>query len=145
LEANIDASVVLNTWRSSIEKEDEYSHYRRQPTKSVDKSKHYLCECHHPQSFGKYCEYLLPIGTNFEETLNWEVMMREENEDKMQMYGDIICYTALICDSGLVCLDWHDICDGVQQCMFGYDEENCDKLEFNICDNNVLLKKTGFL
>ena len=53
------------------------------------------------------------------------------------MYSDIVCYTTLICDSSLLCLDWRDICDGIQHCMFGYDEENCDKLEFNECDDRL--------
>ena len=55
----------------------------------------------------------------------------------MQMYSDIVCYTTLICDSSLLCLDWRDLCDGIQHCMFGYDEENCDKLEFNECDDRL--------
>ena len=45
--------------------------------------------------------------------------------------GEIVCYSTLKCDFGLLCLDWRDICDGLQQCMSGLDEENCDKLEFN--------------
>ena len=54
----------------------------------------------------------------------------------MQIYGDIVCYRTLICDSGLLCLDWRDICDGLQQCMYGYDEDNCDLLEFNECEDD---------
>ncbi len=54
----------------------------------------------------------------------------------MQRYSDIVCYTTLICEYGLLCLDWRDICNGFQQCMFGYDEENCEKLEFNECEDD---------
>ena len=128
LEINVSANIVLHTWKSSIEKAEEYARYVR--------GSNYLCECHHPKSFGKYCEYLLPMGTTFEETVNWQVDMRKEDKSKMDLYGDIVCYTTLLCDSGLLCLDWREICDGIQQCMFGYDEENCDKLEFNECDVN---------
>ncbi|CAF1470016.1 unnamed protein product [Adineta ricciae] len=96
----------------------------------------YICECTNLQSFGRHCEYLLPMGTTFEATLRWELEARRKNENDMQIYGDILCYKTLTCDSGLLCLDWRDICDGVQQCMFGYDEENCDKLEFNECEND---------
>ena len=35
----------------------------------------------------------------------------------------------------MLCLDWRDICDGQQDCLDGYDEENCDKLEFNECED----------
>jgi len=136
LEKNINVSTVLNKRGSTIENAEEYSRYIRQSIKSIDENENYLCECNHPQSFGKYCEYLLPVGITFEETLDWEIQMRTIDLQQTQIYGDILCYTTLICDSGLLCLDWRDICDGVQQCMFGYDEENCDKLEFNECDNN---------
>ncbi|CAF5222655.1 unnamed protein product, partial [Rotaria magnacalcarata] len=45
-------------------------------------------------------------------------------------------YTTLECNFGLLCLDWRDICDGAQQCMSGLDENKCDKLEFNECEND---------
>ena len=59
-----------------------------------------------------------------------------KKSSKLMYVGDIVCYTTLTCDSGLLCLDWRDICDGTQHCMYGYDEENCDKLEFNECDDD---------
>ncbi|CAF0789078.1 unnamed protein product [Adineta steineri] len=36
----------------------------------------------------------------------------------------------------MLCLDWRDICNGQQNCMDGLDEENCDLLEFNECEND---------
>ncbi len=135
---NISVSTVLHEWNSSIEKAEEYSSYRnqRQSNEIISSDEKYLCECKHPQSFGKHCEYLLPMGTTFQETIIWEVEMRTNNKWEMQRYSDIVCYTTLICNYGLLCLDWRDICDGVQHCMFGYDEENCDKLEFNECEDD---------
>jgi hypothetical protein len=135
---NISVSIVLHKWKSSIEKAEDYSRYikQRQLNKAVSGDEKYLCECTHTQSFGKNCEYLLPMGTTFQNTLNWEIKMRGKNKWQMQLYGDIVCYMTLICDSGLLCLDWRDICDGVQQCMSGYDKENCDKLEFNECQDD---------
>ncbi len=53
-----------------------------------------------------------------------------------QRVGDIVCYRTLLCYSGLLCLDWRNICDGEQQCSNGLDEENCDKLEFNECEDD---------
>ncbi|CAF2970477.1 unnamed protein product [Rotaria sp. Silwood2] len=76
------------------------------------------------------------MGTTFDETQKWELQMKKQNPWKEQMYGSIVCYTTLKCDFGRLCLDWRDICDGIQQCMFGFDEENCDKLEFNECEND---------
>jgi hypothetical protein len=53
-----------------------------------------------------------------------------------QEWGAIWCYTTLNCSYGMLCLDWRDICDHYQNCMDGIDEENCDKLEFNECEDN---------
>jgi hypothetical protein len=70
-------NVVLHNWKSSIEKAEEYARYIiRSSNESMNESENYLCECNHPKSFGKYCEYLLPIGTTFEETLDWEAAIR---------------------------------------------------------------------
>jgi hypothetical protein len=35
----------------------------------VSSNEKYLCECTDLQSFGKHCEYLLPMGTTFPETI----------------------------------------------------------------------------
>ena len=95
----------------------------------------YLCECNDPQSFGKHCEYLLPFGRTFKMTLDWENEMKSLYEEQNQYDSDILCYVTLICNSGLLCLDWRDICDGIQQCQLGFDEENCDLIEFNECES----------
>ena len=86
-----------------------------------------------PQSFGRNCEYLLPVGKSLTDTANAKFGM---SSGKVMYEGDIVCYTTVQCDFGLLCLDWRDICDGVQQCMSGVDEENCDKLEFNECEKD---------
>jgi hypothetical protein len=93
-----------------------------------------ICQCLQPGSFGKNCEYQLPRGQTFEETLKWQFDIRDENQEKVQIYGDVVCHETLQCDSGVLCLDWRDICDGIQQCLSGKDEENCDLLEMNQCD-----------
>ena len=129
---NVSISTVLHKWKSSIEKAEEYSRYM----KNSSEADGYVCECQDPQSHGKNCEYLLPIETTFSQTAAAEIALKEENPAYVQVYGDIICYVTLECNSGLLCLDWREICDGVQQCMAGLDEENCDKLEFNECEND---------
>jgi hypothetical protein len=134
---NISVNTVLHHWRSTLEMAGRYARYKKQLIKSNDDNEQYLCQCNNnPQSFGKHCEYLLPIGTTFPETVDGEIEMKKNNVEKAEIHSDIMCYRSLECDSGLLCLDWRDICDGIQQCMFGYDEENCDKLEFNECEND---------
>jgi hypothetical protein len=131
--SNVSISTVLHQWRSSIEKVEQYSRYKTYPSELDE----YVCECRDSQAFGKNCEYLLPIGTTFAQTLIAENSLLKGNNSKyVQRHGDIICYMTLECNSGLLCLDWRDICDGVQQCMSGLDEEHCDKLEFNECEND---------
>ncbi|CAF4978252.1 unnamed protein product, partial [Rotaria sp. Silwood1] len=61
--------------------------------------------------------------------------MKEDFEEN-QRWSKIVCYETLSCNSGMLCLDWRNICDRQQQCMNGLDEENCDKLEFNECEED---------
>ena len=131
--SNISVTTILLQWRSTLEMAERYE---RSSVSSDNLSEQYLCQCTHNQSFGKFCEYLLPMGLTLEETIHGEMATRKKREELVHIHDDILCYKTLECDSGLLCLDWRDICDGVQQCMFGYDEDNCDKLELNECDEN---------
>ena len=129
---NISVSTILHQWRSSIERVEHYSLFRRDDLQWDG----YLCQCTNPSSFGKNCEYRLPTGDTFDQTLNWQLQMRMNNPWKVQEHGDVVCYERVGCNSGALCLDWREICDGVQQCMSGVDEEHCDLLEMNICEDD---------
>ena len=130
--ANVTVHTVLQYWRSTIEKADQYARYIRQPMDANEGDKR-LCQCANPQAFGKNCEYRLPLGNTFTDVVNAKFSVAS---GKLMYAGEIVCYSTLKCDFGLLCLDWRDICDGLQQCMFGLDEENCDKLEFNECEED---------
>ena len=95
-----------------------------------------MCQCYVSESFGKYCEYSLLHGETFAKSAEWQLKMRKDYLWSWHNYSDIVCYHGLSCDSGMLCLDWRDICDGVQQCMAGLDEDNCDLLEFNECEDD---------
>ena len=123
-------STILHQWRSGLERVEEYSRYQR----NITAKDGVLCQCLQPGSFGKNCEYRLTFARTFEQTLNWQVSTRISNPVQVQIYGDIVCYKTLNCNSGLLCLDWREICDGIQNCILGRDEENCDLLEMNQCD-----------
>ena len=123
-------SAILHQWKSGIERVEEYSRYLRNES-AIDG---FLCQCTETSSFGKNCEYHLPFGQTFEQTLNWRLQMRKTHPVQVQIHGDIICYETLNCNSGQLCLDWREICDGIQHCVEGRDEENCDLLELNECD-----------
>ena len=76
------------------------------------------------------------MGNTFDQTLEWQLEMRIDNPWQAQEHGDVICYERVGCDSGVLCLDWREICDAIQQCMFGVDEEHCDLLEMNQCNDD---------
>ncbi|CAF3723068.1 unnamed protein product [Adineta steineri] len=130
---NRTPSQIIHNFRSSIEKAEEYSFYV-----SGHRNSSFLCECK-GRSFGKNCEYQLYSMTGvtrstFAEARRWQNLVKRDNRFRMHVYQKNPCYTTLICDHGLLCLDWRDICDGRQQCMNGLDEEACDLLEFNECE-----------
>ena len=129
---NISINTLQHQWTITLETVEEYSLY----LKGFRLSDGHLCRCLHLGAFGKNCEYQLPDGETFEETLKWQLIVRKENPQEVQIHGDIVCYETLKCDSGVLCLDWREICDGIQQCLSGRDEENCDLLEMNICHDD---------
>jgi hypothetical protein len=129
---NITINTLQHHWTTTREIIEEYSLYLT----DLRLSDGHLCRCLHLGLFGNNCEYQLPVGQTFEETLKWQLTEREKNEQEVQIYGDVVCYETLECDSGVLCLDWREICDGIQHCLEGKDEENCNRLEMNICDDD---------
>ena len=138
LKLNITPSKVLE-WDSGVEMTDKYAafYYNNYSMLKSNENQDFLCHCAYPSTFGKYCEYTFTYETNsFEASQKLQANIRLNHAIYHQTYGDIVCYKTLSCYSGLLCLDWRDICDGEQQCENGWDEENCDKLEFNECDED---------
>ncbi|CAF1302584.1 unnamed protein product, partial [Adineta steineri] len=130
---NISPGDVLS-WSSSIEVADNYAHafYNRSTVFSADT---FLCKCTNNMSFGKHCEYSLFNAFTIEAAIQLQFILKF-NKIANHRWAAIVCYETLSCDFGLLCLDWRNICDGEQQCMDGVDEQNCDKLEFNECEEN---------
>jgi hypothetical protein len=124
---------IIHDFRSSIEKVEEYALYSSGYVNSSS-----LCYCS-KSIFGKNCEYKLVnerLIATFAESRRWQNEQKQKSRLQMQAYQKNLCYITLTCDYGLLCLDWRDICDGKQQCMNGTDEESCDLLEFNECEND---------
>jgi hypothetical protein len=127
-------------WSSSIEKLDDYAafYYYNKLNLTFIESDSFLCDCSKLQTgkttFGKFCEYQLLFNLD---TINDALQIQFNHKISHwflnQMYGDILCYTSITCDYGLLCLEWRNICDGFQNCNDGWDELNCDILEFNEC------------
>jgi hypothetical protein len=121
------------SWSSSVEKADDYARVFYNRSKNFEQEP-FLCQCF--EGFlGKNCEYQLLFDISFSKALQ-AVFRAHQDAMARQMYGSILCYETLQCDYGLLCLDWRNICDRQQNCMDGIDEENCDLLEFNECEND---------
>ncbi|CAF0770532.1 unnamed protein product [Adineta ricciae] len=62
-------STVLHEWKSTLEHVERYSRYLR-GSSQLDG---HLCQCLQSQSFGKNCEYHLPVGTTLQDALEWQL------------------------------------------------------------------------
>ncbi|CAF3331924.1 unnamed protein product [Rotaria socialis] len=137
----VSTSDVLQ-WSASMEQADRYSEYLS--NSSLDTANQYICNCTNLASFGKFCEYeFYGNTTSFNDAMeNQFKPFKDKNtyfDNRFlgsQLHNNRPCYTTWICDSGLMCLDWRHICDGKQQCMDGLDEDYCETLEFNECEDD---------
>lgn len=137
---NITPSDILS-WSSSIESADNYSGHYYNYTKCEGC---FLCNCTKLGTFGKFCQYQLTHEAHsFEQAIDAQFRQKASDPWGIQRFGNITCYTTLTCNSDSLCLDWREICDGQQQCMFGLDEENCDLLEFNECEDDQFRCNSG--
>lgn len=133
VDQRITPSEVL-LWSSSIEMADNYASIFYNHTTCENC---FLCNCTKLNTFGKFCEYQLIHGAkSFETVINAQFEQKHADRWSIQEFEKIVCYETIKCQHGLLCLDWRNICDGEQQCMDGQDEENCDKLEFNECEDD---------
>jgi hypothetical protein len=137
LKEEIDPSIILK-WSSSVEMVDLYASVFYNRSLIDDNDERFVCNCTIAGTFGEYCEYKLTHGKiDFSEAVKAQFEEKKTDESwNTQHYGKILCYETLSCNSGPLCLDWREICDRVQRCSNGIDEENCDKLEFNECEDN---------
>ena len=145
MEDNIQPFEVLE-WSSSVQMADEYAAFYDKNYSEIEshENEKFLCSCVDRSTFGKYCEYQLTHEANsFDASQRLQTVIRDEYRSGHQYYGSIVCYETLSCNSGLLYLDWRNICDMEQQCDNGWDEENCDKLEFNECEDDEYRCRNG--
>lgn len=125
-------------YSSNVELADLYARVFYNRSLLAENAKQFICNCTLSGTFGRYCEYQLTHDkTYFSETITAQFDQKARGDSwNTQRYGKILCYETLPCNTSDLCLDWRDICDGVQQCSSGIDEENWDKLEFNECEDD---------
>jgi hypothetical protein len=126
----------LLRWHVPMDTVEDYAIYKEELHLPI-LSNQFICNCSDPSTFDQYCEYRLYFGETIAEAMDKQFQPRERNMENSQWHERRTCYrTVHTCDFGLLCLDWRQICDGQQDCINGEDEENCDKLEFNECEQN---------
>ena len=137
LEQDIDPRIVLQ-WSTSVEVADAYANVFYNRSLSEDNDDRFFCNCTKSSTFGKSCEYLFTHNAgSVSKAIKAQFKQKELGDSwNTQRYGKIVCYETLPCNAGALCLDWREICNGVQRCFEGIDEENWDKLEFNECEDD---------
>lgn len=144
LNDRVEPNIILK-WSSSMEMVDHYAsiYYNQFEIEATDDQ--FICQCKQVGTFGKFCEYQLTHQKNrFSEAIKAQFYQKKIGDSwNTQRYGNILCYPTLTCDSSPLCLDWREICDGFQRCSNGIDEENCDKLEFNECEDDEFRCRNG--
>ncbi|CAM4826788.1 unnamed protein product [Rotaria magnacalcarata] len=125
-------------WSWTIEMADLYATIFYNRSLLYNYNDPFVCNCTRIGTFGKYCEYQLThYRSTFSQSVRDQFQQKKHGDSwNTQRYGKILCYETLRCPSSPMCLDWREICDGVQKCENGTDEENCDKLEFNECEDD---------
>ena len=78
---NITVSTLIEHWTFIFEQLEEYSPF----LKDLNEKDGLICQCHQRGSFGKNCEYQLPVGQTFVDTLEWRLIMGNENQEKVQI------------------------------------------------------------
>ena len=97
------------------------------------------------QSFGPKCQYSFDLNNSSSSSSSLSEMINEHYlRDPEKQLGST-CYVHLECDLGSssLCIQWHDICDGVVRCINGTDEEHCWQLEINECNENEFRCQNG--
>ncbi|CAF1538846.1 unnamed protein product [Adineta ricciae] len=138
LDANAISTTQLFEWSAPIEIIENYQMYLENKNNNIilkklnTDEKYLFYNCTQPW-YGSRCQY----------SFMWK-------QNTLELYIDRIfsdahlsptlpaCYIHLNCNRGLsrVCLDWREICNDKKDCLNGEDEEQCWKLETNLCDDN---------
>jgi hypothetical protein len=137
MDRGVEPSAVLQ-WSSAVEIADFYARVFYNRSFLEEDGEKFICNCTTSGTFGKYCEYKLTHDKrDFGEAIKAQFEQKRTGDSwNTQRYGEILCYETLSCNAGPLCLDWREICDRIQRCWNGIDEENCDKLEFNECEDD---------
>ena len=129
---------TLINWNIPFDEIEQYADYLIS-NMSRDKIDHFICNCT-ARWIGPSCEYERPLSAaNMEGTILNQLSRLFEHKNEI-----LTCLIEEIrCNTGLLCLEWRQICDGIIQCDDGSDEMGCDLLEFNHCNKDEYQCRNG--
>ncbi|UJR12707.1 hypothetical protein I4U23_016881 [Adineta vaga] len=112
--------------------------YCRQLYENQSLNRHFNQSCHNNGILCSF-EQLSILNLSAFDVLKWSSIDESINVGS-QLHNNRPCYTTLICDSGLMCLDWRHICK--QQCMEEFNE--CEDDEYR-CANGMCIPEEYWL
>ena len=140
LQMNNISSHQLYLWSAPIDLVEQYEIYLNN-TNSSSEIIYYNCT---KPWFGPLCQYSFDLKDH---SLQLSDIVKGVFQNKVmrsigstEILSNLSCYTYLNCNRGgsfSACLDWREICDGKVDCINGrIDEEHCEQLEINECNEN---------
>ncbi|CAF0946886.1 unnamed protein product [Adineta steineri] len=117
----------LLKWRIPFETIERYADY-------LDNNlfNSFICNCTHDR-IGVRCQYLLPVNLSTVTDLS-------KNQLREPLVREVPLHTCLVdmikCNTGLLCLEWRQVCDSIVQCEDGADEVGCHEFELQNCSSD---------
>ncbi|CAF4195689.1 unnamed protein product, partial [Adineta steineri] len=122
-ENNMNTDDLLK-WRIPFETIERYADYL-----ANNSTNSFICNCTHDR-IGVRCQYLLPANLSTIAEISKE-QLREPAVREVALHT---CLVDMIkCNTGLLCLEWRQVCDGIVQCDNGADEIECHVFELQNC------------
>ncbi|CAF3980544.1 unnamed protein product, partial [Adineta steineri] len=123
---NITTDDLLK-WRIPFETIEHYAYYL-----DNNSTNSFICNCTHDR-IGTVCQYLLPVNLSTTAELSKD-QLRDLPARETGLYTCLI--DMIKCNTGLLCLEWRQVCDGIVQCEDGADEVGCHDFELQNCSSD---------
>ena len=142
-ESNI-SSKDLQQWNALVNTVDDYEFYLQ--TGDMVSAMHRFCNCSDQFRFGRHCQYTFDfkhesfdavLEAHFRNLRRITIKMAATPEERIT-----VCYRRdASCHGG--CLDWNQICNGINDCNDSSDEISCELIEFNECRHDEYRCRSG--